>query len=209
MPGLFESFGPREGPSDIAGALVDAAGNPASRRLGAASGFQWAWGAIFRAAEIKQRGSIIHEGAARRQALPRGANIAVGGLVVAEVRTRESPVFAPGPVEDRDMRRDLLLLDKPIQHWGRSVGGIAGDALRLEAKALFGTLEHGPRGTHLGLANSSRGLDIHDDAAAQIDQIIVCIGKEGRPFEGTGPLRGRVGGRDELGLNLSRGTKGC
>jgi len=91
MPRLFESFGPRQGPCDIAGALVDAAGNLASRRLGAASGFQWAWGAIFRAAEIKKRGSVIHEGAARPQGLPRGANIAVGGLVVAEVLTGESP----------------------------------------------------------------------------------------------------------------------
>jgi hypothetical protein len=38
--------------------------------------------------------------------------VGVGGFVVAEIVTREDPVFSLGLVDDRDVRRDLLLLDQ-------------------------------------------------------------------------------------------------
>ena len=46
VPRLLEGCGASKRSSDVAGSLVDAAGNFASWGLGAASGFQWARGAI-------------------------------------------------------------------------------------------------------------------------------------------------------------------
>ena len=42
--------------------------------MGTASGFQWAWGAVSRAAAIEKRDPAVHEGAACRQGLPGGAD---------------------------------------------------------------------------------------------------------------------------------------
>ena len=110
MPRLFERFGPGERPCDIAGALVDAAGNLAGRCMGAASGFHWAWGAVSRAAAVEKRDPVVDQGAARRQG---GADIGVGGFVVAENLAREAPVASLGLVDDGDVRCDPLLLDQP------------------------------------------------------------------------------------------------
>jgi Bacteriophage Sf6, terminase small subunit-like len=44
---------------------------------------------------------------------------------------------------------------------------------------------------------------------ANIDQVIVAVGKEGRPLEGTGPLGHRVGPRDELRHHLRARKTGC
>ena len=49
--------------------------------------------------------------------------------------------------------------------------------------------------------------DIHDDAELHIDQVVVGIREKGRAFQCTGPLRGGVGGRDELRLDLGRCPK--
>src|SRR5215470_7535992 len=43
---------------------------------------------------------------------------------------------------------------------------------------------------------------------AHIDQVVVGIREEGRPFERTCPLSGWVGRRDELRLDLGRRAKG-
>jgi hypothetical protein len=40
-----------------------------------------------------------------------------------------------------------------------------------------------------GLADRARGFNIHDHAALDVDQIVVGISEERRPFEGAGPLR--------------------
>src|SRR5262249_55661023 len=91
--------------------------------MGTASDFQWAWSAVSRAAAIEKRDPVVHEGTACRQGLPAGADMGVRGFVVAEVLAREGPVFSLGLVDDRDVRRDPLLLDQPVQHRGRSIGG--------------------------------------------------------------------------------------
>ena len=67
------------------------------------------------------------------------------------------------------MRRDLLLYDQPVQHRRRSVGGIRGEPLRLEAEALFGALQHGSRSAYLGLADRARGFNIDDHATLDVD----------------------------------------
>src|SRR5205085_1990716 len=169
------------GPGDIAGALVDAARDPAEWCLRAASGLELALGAVSEAAAVEDRVPGI-DAACRRQRLALRAGIRVGALVVAEVLSGEGPIFTLGPVENGDVRCYLLLLNQPVQHRGRSVGGIGGEALRLETEALFGTLDHRARGAYLGLTNSPRCFDIHDHPALQVDQVIVGIREERRPF---------------------------
>ena len=104
------------------------------------------------------------------------------------------------------MRRDLLLLDQPVQHRSRSVGGISGKPLRLETEALFGSLDHGLCRANLGLADGAGGLDIDDDAELHVDQIVVGIGEECRALVSAGPLGRWIGRRDELRHDLGRRT---
>src|ERR1700738_4938489 len=43
-------------------------------------------------------------------------------------------LFSLGLVDDRDVRRDLLLLDQPVQHGGRSIGRIGREPLRFDSQ---------------------------------------------------------------------------
>src|SRR6476620_1028624 len=154
-PRLLEGFGPGKGSGDIAGRLVDTAGNLAGRSIGTASSLQRARGAVPRAAAIKKRGPVIHKGAARRQGLPAWADIGVGARVVVELLAREGTVLSLGLVDDGDVRRDLLVFDQPVQHRRRSIGGVRREPLRLEPKSHLGALQHGPGRANLGLANGA------------------------------------------------------
>ena len=111
--------------------------------------------AVALAAAVEKRGSVIHEGAARRQGLPGRTDIGVGRRVVAEMLAREGTVLSLGLVDDGDVRRDLLVFDQPVQHRRRSIGGVRREPLRLETKSLLGALEHGPGRANLGLANGA------------------------------------------------------
>jgi len=62
----------------------------------------------------------------------------------------------------------------------------------------LGSLDHCPRGSDFGLADGTAGFDVQDHGIVGIDQIIGGIGKEGMSFMGSCPLRGWIGGRDEL-----------
>src|SRR6266853_1455661 len=53
-------------------------------------------------------------------------------------------------------------------------------------------------GANFGLADGARCLDVHDDAELHINQIIVRIRKECRSAQGSRPLGGGIGRRDEL-----------
>src|SRR5947208_3588855 len=171
------------GPGDIAGALVDAARDPAEWGLRAASWLELALGAINEAAAVEDRVPGI-DAACRRQRLALRAGIGVAALVIAEVLSGEGPIFTLGPIENRDVWCYLFLLDQPVQHRGRSVGGIGGEPLRLETEALFSTLDHSARGIYLGLTDSPRCFDVHDHPVLHVDQVVVGIGEERRSFEG-------------------------
>src|SRR5262249_29279374 len=149
-------------------------------------------------AAIEDRVSGI-DPARRRQPLPRRADICVSDLVIMKVLAREGAVVALGPIMDWDVRLDLLLFTQPVQHGRRPVGRIGGEPLRLEAQALFGALQHGSCGAHFGLADRARGFNIHDHATLDVDQIVVGISEERRPFEGASPLRRWSEGDTNLG----------
>src|SRR6185437_13571265 len=78
----------------------------------------------------------------------------------------------------------------------RPVRRIAGEPLRPETKSLFGPLNHCSGGTHLGLADGARRLDIDNHSVLHIDQIVVGIGEKrlalgGRPSIGPPDRTGR------------------
>ena len=132
------------------------------------------------------------------------ADIAVALVVVGEVVAREGTVSALGFVEHRDVWLDPLLIDQPVQHLGRAVGGVANQPGRVEIEAFARALDHPLGRRHLGLADRRRRLDIDDDRVVDIDQVVGRIGKERRAPVGRGPARGRIGRRDELRRHLAR-----
>src|SRR4029077_19351115 len=107
------------------------------------------------------------------------------------------------------MWRDAFLLDQPVEHGSCPVGGIADKPLRLEAKALLCSLDHGLRRANLGLTNGAGCLDVNDDAELHIDEIVVGVSEECRSLVSSGPLRRGIGWRDELRHNLGCGSPCC
>ena len=98
-----------------------------------------------------------------------------------------------GLVEHGDVGFDAVLVHQPIEHRGRAIGRIAGQALGLEAEPLFGPADHGLGRGHLGLAYCGRRLDVDDDTMVKVDQIVVGVCEEGLPAMGAGPaLPGRL-----------------
>src|SRR5690606_7823521 len=91
---------------------------------------------------------------------------------------------------------------------GRAIRTVRGEALGLEAEALGGPVEHGARGADLGLTDRPARLDIEDDRVVGVDQVVGGIGEEGVALVGAGPLRRRVGRRDELRGDLASSTEG-
>lgn len=72
------------------------------------------------------------------------------------------------------MRRDLPVVDEPLEHWCRIMGRVGGQPLGLDVEALLGPLDRGLRRADFGLADGARGRDIHDDAELHVDEIIVA-----------------------------------
>lgn len=70
------------------------------------------------------------------------------------------------------MRRDPFLLDQPIQHQRRSVGGIGSEALWLEAEVLFGSGRRGVLSAQIRLLHrlgAADGLRIAAFEDASVD----------------------------------------
>src|SRR5258708_39807257 len=110
--------------------------------------------------QIEQRSSIIHQCPGSRQGLTRRTVIDVAGRIISKVAAREGAVISLRLVEHGDMWRDALLLDQPVQHRSCTISGIADKPLRLEAKALLCSLDHGLRRADLGLANGAGRFDM-------------------------------------------------
>ena len=168
---------------------------------------QWADIAIEFAGSVRAQ-VIFSDPASRGEKLARWTGVNVAHLVIGEILAREDAGFAFSHVDDRNVRRYLLVIDEPIKGRRRAIGRIGRKPFGLDIKALFRSLDHRLRGTDLRLANGTRSFDIHDDAALQVDQIVVGIGEEGRSPHCARPLRGWIRWRDELRPNLACCTKG-
>src|SRR5947199_839642 len=136
--------------------------------------------------------------AARSEQLAAWAVIDIPCRIKAEVGTREGAVLPVRPVKHRDMWCDALLFDKPVQHRSRTVSGIARKPFRLETKALLCSIDHGPSGADLSLANGAGCLNVNDDAKLHVDEVVVGVSKKCRSFVRSGPLCRGIGWRDEL-----------
>ena len=133
------------------------------------------------------------------KSMPLGAAVLVGVLVPLELGSRERVVLATGVVEDGHMRRDVLLLDHPVEHRRHAVGGVADEALGSEAEAFCDPLDHRLGRFDLLCPMRGRRLDVHDDPGLQIDEVVGRVGVGGRPARSRGPPGGWIGQRDVLG----------
>src|SRR5258708_32922974 len=81
--------------------------------------FKRAYIAVELARTVQKRLALVH-GAARSEPLSAGAAVDVVSRVISKVATRESAVVPLRFIEHRNMWRDALLLDQPVQHRSRS-----------------------------------------------------------------------------------------
>src|SRR5262249_31388317 len=143
---------------------------------------------------------VINDLAGGREGLPRWAGVDIALAVERKLIPAEGAVGALRLIDNRDMGRDLLVVDEPVECWRRAVGRVSRQSRGLDAEALLGPLDHRLRRTDFGLADRTRGLDIHDDAALNIDQVVVRIGKECRAAHRASPLRRGSDGDTNFGL---------
>ena len=133
--GLLEGLGLGECTRHVAGLLINAAHDLARRLLRTASHLEGTRRAIACAGSVEEQ-VIVHDLAGRGEDLERRADVDVALLVEGEVLAREGAVFALGLVDDGDVRRDLLVVDEPIEVRRRTVGRIGSEPLGLDAEAF-------------------------------------------------------------------------
>src|SRR5262249_3193754 len=113
--------------------LVDVARNHACWRVRAALGLEGTRAAIAGARYIPQH--MPGEDAPRRlQKLAHWADVDIALLVKREVSPRKGAVLTYRLVDNRDVRRNLLLIDDPVERRSRSVGAIGRQALGLQSQ---------------------------------------------------------------------------
>jgi hypothetical protein len=121
--------GINERSGNVPGILVDVARDLARWCLWAALRLEWAYAAIAPAVTIQKRLVIVHR-AARPELLSARAVVEIACRVILKVAAREGAIVSLRLVVHR------LLLDQPVQHRSRPVGGIGREPLRLETEAL-------------------------------------------------------------------------
>src|SRR5438067_11546499 len=77
------------------------------------------------------------------------APVGVADMVISEVLAREGAVWALGFVEDWDVRLDPTVMNKPVQHLGRAIGGVTDQPGGVESEAFERALDHALGCRHL------------------------------------------------------------
>ena len=132
----LEALGASERPGNVPGMLMYVARDFARWFFWTALRFERAYIAVELACAIQKCLALVH-GAARSEPLSSRAAVDVAGRIISKVAAREGAIIPLRLVEHRDMWRDALLLDQPVQHRSCTVSGIADKPLRLEAEALL------------------------------------------------------------------------
>ncbi|HUC09452.1 MAG TPA: hypothetical protein VL985_03390 [Stellaceae bacterium] len=141
-----------------------------------------------------RHGAVVAHQAGAPELFSAATDEDIGLQVKSEVGAGEKAIGLVLAVEQRNMRLDPAP-HQPADHQAGSIGGVGRQPLRLEAKALLGSLEHRlGRGDFRAPARRCR-LDVDDNRLLQIDQIIGAIGKSDLPLPFVGPRRGRIGQR--------------
>src|SRR5437868_12581690 len=134
--------------------FVDRALDLASRFVWAATGFERAWPAIVLAGSVVDHHTATRHGepsAVALEGLASRAPVGVADMVVSEVLARESAVWALGFVEDWAVRLDPTVMNKPVQHLGRAIGGVTDQPGGVESAGFGRALDHALGCSHLGL----------------------------------------------------------
>src|SRR6185436_8008332 len=103
--------------------LMNVAWDLARGFLRAASRLERASIAVEFARPIKQCRAFMHR-AAGSKFFSRRTIVSISLGVVSEIAAREGAILSLRLVDDGDVWGDLLLLDEPVQHRRRSIGGI-------------------------------------------------------------------------------------
>ena len=82
-------------------------------------------------------------------------------------------------VKDRDERQYLSLECQPDQVLRRAESRVRRHPIGLQAKALFGPVDHLAHGANLCLPDRAAGVHVKNDPMVRVDEVIVGIGKEG------------------------------
>src|SRR5271169_1153333 len=122
-PRSLVSFGRSDSAGGIASRFIKAARDLPLWGFRTAFGFQWTAAAVVNAGEISQH-VIVPDPPCRLQIAAGWADIAIAGRIVAEVFTAVGSILPFRLVDDGDVRRDILRIDKPVEVRGRTIGRI-------------------------------------------------------------------------------------
>ena len=90
-------------------------------------------------------------------------------------------------VDARDARINLAI-HEPAEHRAGAVGGIGDHPVGDQVELVFHPCQHGLRRPKLSLPDGTGAFDVQDHTVIRVDQIIVGIAKERRPFARSGLL---------------------
>ncbi len=109
------------------------------------------------------------------------------------------PDFPIAHLPNRDVRRDLLLLDQPAQELASAIRRVGREPLRLQIEAPLGAIQHRFSGNNFIVSASRCRFDIDNHCILNINEVVQTIA-ELHPLIGLGgPCRLRVRRRDHLG----------
>src|SRR5688572_667270 len=121
---------------------MNVAGDLSRWLLGAAAHLERTDIAIAFGGSIEQRLVVVNRATCSEHFVVR-ADVDASALLPLEVGPREGAVLALGLVDDGNVRRNLPLLNEPIEHGSRAVGRVGRQPVGLQAKALLRAVDHG------------------------------------------------------------------
>ena len=95
--------------------------------------------------------------------------------VEGEIEAGERSVIALALVPDRNIGRDLLLLDQPAEKAANPIGRIGHEALRLEIEALLRAINHDLGRFDLIVRASGCSLDVDNHCVLDVDQVVEAV----------------------------------
>ena len=131
----LECFGFGHRPCHVTGLLVEASLDSAERSLWAALRLECAATTVACSREIEKGLPIIDQLARRGENLAGRTNVSVPPLVEGEVFPTEGPILALRLVDHWDKRRDLRLVDQPVEVSSGTVSRIASQPFGLDVEA--------------------------------------------------------------------------
>src|SRR5678815_3918361 len=134
-PRSLECFGFGHRPCHVTGLLVEASLDSAERSLWAALCLECAATTVACSREIEKGLPIIDQLARRGENLAGRTNVNVPPLVEGEVFPTEGPILALRLVDHWDIRRDLGLVDQPVEASSGTVSRIARQPFGFDVEA--------------------------------------------------------------------------